>query len=90
MNKNHLPLVVDAGGLSLVQTRGAVRVKSAKKTGNTERSAAIALGICLLQFSNISSDVLKGGRILDSQFVRLALNLRPIDQYSSVGSKSCS
>jgi len=85
----YLPLVVDAGGLSLVETRGAVGVKSSKQTGNTEGSAAVALSVCLFQLGDVPSDVLKGGWVLHGQFVRLALDLRPVDQNSSVGRQSC-
>ena len=85
----HLPLVVGAGRVRLVEVRRAVVVEAADQTRDAERPASVALRVALLQGGHVARDVLQGDRVLHGQTVRLALEPRPADQDPRVGGQTC-
>lgn len=56
-NSVSLPRAIDATRISLIQSRGAIGIKTNDESANAKWTCAAALGVLLLDTRNISSDV---------------------------------
>ena len=85
----HLPRRVNAGRLSHEQARlRVVGIEADDQGRDSEGADTTGLGVLLLHAGNVLGDVLDGGRVLDGETVRLALDARLVDQNTAVGSET--
>lgn len=85
----HHPFIVGARWFRLIEVRGTVWIEAANDHRNAKWSATSRLRVALFGIRDKLSNVADGSWVFDGQFMRLALDARHVDEYTSIGRQAC-